>query len=55
MYEFYYWPGLPGRGKFVRPILEQAGASCRDIGMEQGAEPVIAMNHSEVGFAPPYR
>src|SRR5690606_13063405 len=26
-YQLYYWPGLPGRGEFVRLILEQAGAA----------------------------
>ncbi|NVB43062.1 glutathione S-transferase family protein [Pseudenhygromyxa sp. WMMC2535] len=30
-YLFYYWPGLPGRGEFVRLILEQAGAAYRDV------------------------
>lgn len=30
-YTLYYWPGLPGRGEFVRLVLEQAGASYDDI------------------------
>ena len=25
-YELYYWPGIPGRGEFVRLALEEAGA-----------------------------
>ena len=24
-YELFYWPGLPGRGEFVRLVLEDAG------------------------------
>jgi glutathione S-transferase len=31
-YELYYWPGLPGRGEFVRLALEDAGAEYDDIG-----------------------
>ncbi|MCB9641815.1 MAG: glutathione S-transferase family protein [Myxococcales bacterium] len=30
-YTLYYWPGLPGRGEFVRLILEQAGAEYVDV------------------------
>ena len=26
-YEFYYWPGIQGRGEFVRLALEEAGAT----------------------------
>lgn len=33
-YELYYWPGLPGRGEFVRLALEDAGASYVDVGRE---------------------
>ncbi len=25
-YELYYWPGIQGRGEFVRLALEEAGA-----------------------------
>ncbi|RKH50290.1 glutathione S-transferase, partial [Corallococcus llansteffanensis] len=25
-FELYYWPGIPGRGEFVRLVLEEAGA-----------------------------
>ena len=31
MYRLYYWPGLPGRGEFVRLVLEQAGAAYVDV------------------------
>ena len=30
-YELIYWPGLQGRGEYVRLVLEQAGAAYRDI------------------------
>jgi glutathione S-transferase len=31
VYEFYYWPSIPGRGEFVRVSLEDAGARYRDV------------------------
>ncbi len=30
-YELYYWPVLPGRGEFVRLVLEEAGAPYVDV------------------------
>lgn len=30
-YRLYYWPGIPGRGEFVRLALEEAGAAYRDV------------------------
>jgi glutathione S-transferase len=30
-YELYYWPMIPGRGEFVRLVLEEAGASYVDV------------------------
>jgi len=30
-YELYYWPHIPGRGEFVRLVLEEAGASYADV------------------------
>lgn len=30
-YELFYWPGLPGRGEFVRLVLEDAGAPYVDV------------------------
>lgn len=38
-YELFYWPGIPGRGEFVRLILEDAGADYIDVGRlsEDGA------------------
>ena len=31
-YELYYWPNIPGRGEFVRLVLEEARAPYRDVG-----------------------
>ena len=30
-YELYYWPGIQGRGEFVRLALEEAGAPYVDV------------------------
>jgi glutathione S-transferase len=33
-YELFYWPGLQGRGEFVRLTLEEAGVAYRDVAKE---------------------
>jgi glutathione S-transferase len=33
--ELYYWPGIPGRGEFVRLLLEEAGADYVDVARER--------------------
>jgi glutathione S-transferase len=35
-YELYYWPGIQGRGEFVRLVLEDAGADYVDVGRQPG-------------------
>ena len=37
-YELYYWPGIQGRGEFVRLALEEAGAHYRDVAVLPQAE-----------------
>ncbi len=37
-FELYYWPGLPGRGEFVRLILEDAGADYVDVARQPASE-----------------
>src|SRR5579864_4413447 len=32
-YHFYYWPGIQGRGEFVRLALEEGGASYLDVAL----------------------
>ena len=56
-YELYYWPGIQGRGEFVRLALEQAGAPYRDVARESGG--MAAMTRLMEGgghppFAPPF-
>ncbi len=55
-YDLWYWPGLPGRGEFVRLALEAAGLPYRDRGVEEGAEALLDdMEEGELPpFAPPY-
>ncbi len=33
-YELYYWPGIQGRGEFVRLALEEAGADYVDVAQQ---------------------
>ena len=62
-YELYYWPGIQGRGEFVRLALEEAGAEYLDIALlpeEQGGGVPAMMKFldgPEVArppFAPPF-
>jgi glutathione S-transferase len=38
-YELFYWPGIQGRGEFVRLALEEAGASYVDVARATGGMP----------------
>jgi glutathione S-transferase len=52
-YELYYWPGIQGRGEFIRLVLEDAGAAYVDIGREPGGyERLSAILESAQGFVP---
>ncbi len=57
-YELYYWPGIQGRGEYVRLALEEAGADYVDVARsERGMAAMMRM--MEVGkgappFAPPF-
>lgn len=58
-YELYYWPGIQGRGEFVRLALEEAGADYVDIAKEpEGEEALMAFLEREdlahPPFAPPF-
>jgi len=33
-YELYYWPGIQGRGEFIRLAFEAAGMGYRDVARE---------------------
>lgn len=55
-YELYYWPGIPGRGEFVRLALEEAGADYLDVGQspEHGASAVAASLDDPEDMRPPF-
>jgi glutathione S-transferase len=61
-YELYYWPGIQGRGEFVRLALEEVGAPYVDVAREHGeGRGVAAMTKIMRGkggalmpFAPPF-
>lgn len=56
-YDLWYWPGIPGRGEFVRLALEAAGVSYRDRAREGGVETLVDDMERRSGirpFAPPY-
>jgi glutathione S-transferase len=58
--ELYYWPGIPGRGEFVRLVLEDAGVTYVDVA-RQRKNGLAAMTRFLEGeergalpFAPPF-
>ena len=57
-YQLYYWPGLQGRGEFVRLTLEDAGEAYEDVarlgrkGMAAMTE-LLAGGNRSTAFAPP--
>ncbi len=58
-YELYYWPGLQGRGEFVRLALEAAAAEYVDVAREPDgmAKLMALMDGDDVdrpSFAPPF-
>jgi glutathione S-transferase len=59
-YELFYWPGLQGRGEFIRLALEAAGAPYHDQARdgEDGMDRMmILLNGNETAlppFAPPF-
>ena len=56
-YQLWYWPGIPGRGEFVRLALEAADIEYEDMARKKGAEALAEDLASRTGFkpfAPPY-
>lgn len=58
-YQLYYWPGIQGRGEFVRLVLEEAGQPYDDVARGPGGTRALmaamkdpAAIHSP--FAPPF-
>jgi glutathione S-transferase len=58
MYQFYYWPGIQGRGEFVRLAFEAVGAPYHDVAREDGiAAMTRRMTDASIDtppFAPPF-
>ena len=56
-YELYYWPGIQGRGEYVRLALEDAGADYADVARgNRGMAAMMKMMQARKGtppFAPP--
>jgi len=57
--ELYYWPTIPGRGEFVRLLLEEAGADYVDVARAKGGMAAMMrfLEGEEPGaqpFAPPF-
>jgi glutathione S-transferase len=52
-YELYYWPGIQGRGEYVRLALEEAGADYADVARSvRGMAAMMRM--MEAGSTPPF-
>lgn len=47
-YELYYWPGLPGRGEYVRLALEEAGAPYWDVAQSGEDADAIARQVADI-------
>ena len=55
VYELYYWPGIQGRGEFVRLALEAAGAAYREVAREpNGMAALMAVLEDESLVHPPF-
>lgn len=57
-YRLWYWPGIQGRGEFIRLPMEAAGIEYQDCAREEGAGALIdnlSKHAAKRGpFAPPY-
>lgn len=58
-YELFYWPGIQGRGEFVRLALEDAGADYKDVARtDAGLKRMLTLMNSPrlktPPFAPPF-
>ena len=56
-YELFYWPGIQGRGEFVRLALEEAGAEYVDVARREGGMDLLLSaleTETRPSFAPPF-
>src|SRR5678815_5384158 len=52
MYKLYYWPGIQGRGEFVRLALEDAGAAYEDVARGPAGAGALRALMDGPGFRP---
>lgn len=57
-YQLYYWPGIQGRGEFVRLALEEAGVPYEDVARRKKGMPAMLGSldgelEAHPSFAPP--
>jgi glutathione S-transferase len=53
-YELYYWPGIQGRGEYVRLALEEAGADYADVARSDRGMTAMMRMMKEGGGTPPF-
>lgn len=54
-YELYYWPGIQGRGEFIRLALEEAGADYIDVARQpKGMDALMAALEGDDVTRPPF-
>jgi glutathione S-transferase len=58
-YELYYWPSIPGRGEYVRLLLEDAALPYVDVARQAeseggGARAVVAARRGDLGGVRPW-
>jgi glutathione S-transferase len=54
-YKLYYWPGIQGRGEFVRLAFEDSGADYADVARtEKGMTAMSAMLEDKAASRPPF-
>jgi glutathione S-transferase len=53
-YQLFYWPGIQGRGEFVRLALEDAGAAYDDVARGKGTGELMEMMRGGSEKRPPY-
>jgi glutathione S-transferase len=57
-YDLWYWPGIPGRGEFVRLALEAGAIPYRDLARAEGGGQALSLDldtpRADPPFAPPY-
>src|SRR3569623_2127361 len=54
-YELFYWPGIQGRGEFVRLAMEDAGADYDDFARsDKGMAEMMTILEDETAIRPPF-